>query len=314
MAESVTARSLYEAQGERLALQWVAGQPGDGRAVRSRADGGRFPFAAPLDLVHPHPVQVLGEAELDYLNGLGASSRRDAIRRLFDKGTAMVVVCGADPVSDDIRRAATVAATPVFRSPLPIEKVAAHLDDYLDSVLAVHVTLHGVMMEVAGLGVLLTGESGVGKSELALELISRGHRLIADDAPELQRVAPDTLSAACPPALCDFMEVRGLGVLNIRAMFGDRAIKHDMHLRLIIHLEIMEEGRLRRVDRLHGSRQGREIQGVTVPQVTLPVVPGRNLSVLVECAVRNHILHMEGYNADLDFIERQRHHLARDKS
>lgn len=162
--------------------------------------------------------------------------------------------------------------------------------------------------------VLLTGESGVGKSELALELISRGHRLIADDAAQLHRLAPDTLKGVCPPVLRDFLEVRGLGVLNIRAMFGDRAIKHDKNLRLVIHLEKMAARQLRAVDRLHGSRQSREIHGVVVPQVTLPVVSGLNLAVLVECAVRNHILHMEGYNADLDFIERQQQYLAHNKS
>jgi len=275
---------------------------------------GPFAFAGLLNLIHPHPIQVLGAAELAYLSGLRSNSRRDAVEQLFGGTAAMVVVCGPGPVPEDIKRAAAASDTPLFGSRLPPEELIRQLDDYLGAILAAHVTLHGVMMEVAGIGVLLTGESGVGKSELALELISRGHRLIADDAAQLHRLAPDTLKGICPPALRDFLEVRGLGVLNIRAMFGDRAIKHDKNLRLIIHLEKMEARQLRAVDRLHGSRQSREIQGVAVPQVTLPVVSGLNLAVLVECAVRNHILHMEGYNADLDFIERQQQYLAHNKS
>ena len=156
-----------------------------------------------------------------------------------------------------------------------------------------------------GIGVLLTGESGVGKSELALELISRGHRLIADDAPEFSRVAPDTLSGECPEQLRDFLEVRGLGILNMRAMFGDNAIKNTKYLRLIMHLEAMNKKQSEQIDRLRGSRQLKNVLGVDVQQITIPVAPGRNLAVLVEIAVRNHILSYKGYNAAESFIQRQ---------
>jgi len=160
-----------------------------------------------------------------------------------------------------------------------------------------------------GTGVLITGESSIGKSELALELLTRGHRLIADDAPEFARVAPDTLIGTCPEMLREFLEVRGLGILNVRAMFGASAIKQSRNLRLIIRLQDMDEAV--KMDRLHGSRMLRNIQDVDIPEVTLPVGPGRNLSVLVEAAVRNHILISKGYDASEAFIERQKKRLEK---
>jgi HPr kinase/phosphorylase len=186
------------------------------------------------------------------------------------------------------------------------------MQHYLATYFAEIITLHGVFMEVMGTGVLITGESSIGKSELALELLTRGHRLIADDATEFARIAPDTLNGNCPEMLRDFLEVRGLGILNVRAMFGDSAIKQNRNLRLIIVLQDLEEAT--EIDRLHGSRQMRSIQEVDIPEVTLPVAPGRNLAVLLEAAVRNHILIAKGYDASAAFIERQKQRLEKGRS
>jgi len=158
---------------------------------------------------------------------------------------------------------------------------------------------------VLGMGVLITGDAGVGKSELALALISRGHRLVADDAPEFAQVAPDILSGACPVLLRDFLEVRGLGILNVRAMFGDSAVRRKKDLHLIIHLKKMGDADLIRMDRLAGTQTLFPIQGVGVPHLTLPVTPGRNLAILVEAAVRHYTLRLRGYDAGTDFTERQ---------
>jgi HPr kinase/phosphorylase len=315
MVASITARALYDAHRERLALLWPAGQSGGQRAVPAQdaaegvVSGGRL-IVGHLNLIRPHPIQVLGRTELQYLGTLGKNSRQDAVDRLFAGSTVVVIITGGQPAPDDLVQAAQNSATPLFTSRLPGYQVINHLQYFLDAALAAHVTVHGVFLEVIGIGVLVTGDSGIGKSELALELISRGHRLVADDAPEFHRVAPDTLRGTCPPALRDFLEVRGLGILNIRAMFGDSAIKHDKNLRLIVHLEAMDERQMRQLDRLHGERRGRTIQGVEVPQVTLPVIPGLNLAVLVECAVRNHILRLRGYNADLEFAEQQQRYIV----
>ena len=165
-------------------------------------------------------------------------------------------------------------------------------------------------MEVMGLGVLLTGPSGVGKSELALELLSRGHRLVADDAPEFRRTAPDTVHGSCPPMLTDFIEVRGLGILNVRAMYGNNAVMPHKRLHLIIHLQpLTENGNVPAFDRLDTNQRHRAILEVDIPEVILPVAAGRDLAVIIEAAVRNHVLYLNGYNAAEDFIERQQQYI-----
>lgn len=165
---------------------------------------------------------------------------------------------------------------------------------------------HGVFLDVLGLGVLLTGESGIGKSELALGLINRGHRLIADDAVQFKKTTEDTLMGSCPELLQDFLEVRGLGILNIRVMFGDTAIKENKRLQLIINVVEFNSQELQNIDRLHGLYRTIQLIDVPVPEVTIPVAPGRNLAVLVESAVRNQVLRHTGYEASLEFSSRQK--------
>lgn len=167
------------------------------------------------------------------------------------------------------------------------------------------VTLHGVFMDVSGFGVLLRGNSAIGKSEMALGLINRGHRLIADDAVDFKRVGSETLIGSCPPLLQDFLEVRGLGILNIRVMFGDTAIKDSKRLQLIVHMATFDQEELKLIDRLHGMYRTETILDVAIPEVTIPVAPGRNLAVLIETAVRNQVLKHNGYNASHEFIARQ---------
>jgi HPr kinase/phosphorylase len=153
----------------------------------------------------------------------------------------------------------------------------------------------------------------VGKSELALDLITRGHRLIADDAPRFARTAPEVLEGTCPEPLRDFLEVRGLGILNIRAMFGEGAVVHRKTLNLIIDLKPLDQSELSRIDRLTGSLSASTILGVTVPRITMPVAPGRNLGVIVEAAVRHQILRIRGYDAGVDFIDRQARAIGNDR-
>lgn len=165
-------------------------------------------------------------------------------------------------------------------------------------------TLHGVFMSILDLGVLLMGPSGIGKSELALGLITRGHHLIADDCTKFTR-AQQKIIGCCPEVLQDFLEVRGLGILNIRTLFGDHAILPNKHLALIIHISHFTRPQLQRIDRLMGLHQIQDILGISVPKVTIPVTPGRNLAILIECAVRNHLLKQSGYDAGKEFIKRQ---------
>jgi len=187
------------------------------------------------------------------------------------------------------------------------------LRHYLAQVLAESTVRHGVFMEVQGMGVMITGDSAVGKSELALELITRGHRLVADDVVEFYQVAPDTLEGRCPAMLQDFLEVRGLGVLNIRALFGETAVKLKKNLKLIVHLEQLTEKTMSR-DRLQINAYTQQILDIVISEVRIPVAAGRNIAVLVEVAVRNHILQLRGINSTRQFIERHERMMAEDHS
>ena len=172
------------------------------------------------------------------------------------------------------------------------------------------ITLHGVFMDVFGVGVLITGKSGIGKSELALGLINRHHRLVADDSVFCTKQANDQIIGKCSPVLQDFLEVRGLGILNIRALFGDTAIKHNKRLQLIVDISQMSASDLSEIDRLHGMHRACTILGIDIPEVTIPVAPGRSLSILLEVAVRNQILKQTGYDASKDFIKQQNSHMT----
>jgi HPr kinase/phosphorylase len=188
------------------------------------------------------------------------------------------------------------------------------LRPYLARALAESTTMHGVFLDVLGMGVMITGDSGVGKSELALELISRGSGLIADDVIELYRIAPETLEGRCPLLLCDFLEVRGLGVLNIRTIFGESALRPRKNIKLIVHLEKPAGSETTQyVDRLPLKPGIHEILGVSISKVTIPVAAGRNLSVLVEAAVRNHVLQLRGIDSTREFVERQAQHMRNDE-
>jgi HPr kinase/phosphorylase len=178
--------------------------------------------------------------------------------------------------------------------------------------LAEVVSLHGVFMDVLGMGVLITGDSGVGKSELGLELISRGHGLVADDVVEVSRVSADILEGHCPELLKDFLEVRGLGLLNIRTIFGETACRRKMKLKLIVHLQ-KPSGGVSEVARLPLDAQTESILGVPVRKISIPVAAGRNLAVLLEAAVRSTILQLRGIDSMQEFLERQRRALDTDR-
>lgn len=174
-------------------------------------------------------------------------------------------------------------------------------------------TLHGVFLEVYGLGVMLAGPSGIGKSELGLGLINRGHRLIADDAIELEKINETSLVGSCHPILQDFLEVRGLGPLNIRSMYGKQAIKANSALDLIVYVNKLSDNELINIDRLHGLYRNCIILGVNISEVTIPVAAGRDLVILVEAAVLNQKLKIQGYNAGNAFIEQQEKYMEQSK-
>ena len=306
MSDQICVRDLYEENCKRLGLKWLAGQKGAQRCFSKRSTASGSPaLVGYFNLIHANQAQVLGKTELNYIQRLGQSSLQEACKKLFeDKSIVILVTDGQSPPTKFIELAEHYQL-PLIQTRLSSYEVLTNLRYYFTHKLASRVIVHGVFLEVLSSGVLLTGESGTGKSELALELISRGHRLIADDAPEFARIAPDIINGTCPPLLQDFLEVRGLGVLNIRAMYGDSVIKNSKYLRLIIRLVTPQHEASTIQDRLQINQQVRNILGLDVPVVTIPVAPGRNLAVLVEAAARNHLLRLNGYNAGEDLSARQ---------
>lgn len=306
MTPLLTANDLFESQSASLKLKWVAGREGRERLLEpSTAKYPGMALVGHLNFVHANRIQVIGEAEVKYLRKLGKTERREAVQRLFGcERTAAVVVANGARVDADLKAGAGRARLALFATPLPSPVVIDNLQFYLTRALAPRLTVHGVYMEVLGMGVLLTGEAGIGKSELALELLSRGHRLIADDAVEFIRVGPDVLVGQCPGELSDYLEVRGLGILDIRLMFGETAVRHRKKLHLIVRLEKLDRSRMGRIDRLQVKQRTHAIMDVEIPEVMLYVAPGRNLAVLVEAATRSYILRTWGINPLEDFIKR----------
>ena len=243
--------------------------------------------------------------EIKYLEELRDISMQDAIKQIFSGQTICIIISDNCNVPELLKNKSNEYDIPLFSTPVNGNKLADALHYYLTNLFADMLTLHGVYMEVMAIGVLITGASGIGKSELALELISRGHRLIADDAPQFSKIAPDIINGTCPKSLQDFLEVRGLGILNVRELFGDSAIKKNKYLKLIVQLQPMNMKNHSQIDRLEGSYNTRNLLDMSIPEITLPVAPGRNLAVMMECAARNHILRDDGYNATEIFARRQ---------
>ncbi|MDE2366789.1 MAG: HPr kinase/phosphorylase [Betaproteobacteria bacterium] len=296
---------LFEEKKQKLNLTWEAGRDGGGRCLDddaiARSTQG---VIGHLNFIHPNWIQVLSNTEVSYLNQLDRVSLEQNIERLAQSDLLCIIVaCGA-PVPASMRALADTSHTALFCSPLPSLEVIWLLRPYLGRALAPSTSKHGVLLDVLGMGVMITGESGVGKSELALELVSRGHGLVADDVVELYRIAPETLEGRCPPMLRDFLEVRGLGMLNIRTIFGETAVRRKKNMKLIVHLQKPSSADLNSFERLPINDVTENILNVSIRKVIIPVAAGRNLAVLVEAAVRNYVLQLRGMDSAKEFIAR----------
>nr|WP_314227909.1 HPr(Ser) kinase/phosphatase [uncultured Kingella sp.] len=301
---SVSVRKLYQDNQQKLQLAWAAGAAGGDNRIAVEADRPVLALVGHLNFIHHNQVQVLGVAEVAYLQKLEQAEHHTSLNELFNFPMTLVIVANDLPIPQSLRDYCHTQNTPLLTSKLESPYLMDVLRIYLQRVLAASTIKHGVFLDVFEVGVLLTGKSGLGKSELALELISRGHSLVADDAVELHRTAPETLEGRCPPMLRDFLEVRGVGVLNIRHMFGETAIRPKKTLRLIINLVLADDEYMKTLDRLSIRTETETILNVPIRSVTLPVAAGRNLAVLVEAAVRNYILQRHGKDSTKEFLER----------
>jgi len=298
----VSIARLFEDNLERLKLEWVAGRGGATKELKSElTKDSSQGLIGHLNFIHPNLIQVLGASEAAYLNGLDVAGCRTALAKVTTKELACYIVAGAEAPPRPLVEIAESSGTPLLRSPIASVELMWMLRPYLARALAESTTIHGVFLDVLGMGVLITGDSGVGKSELALELISRGSGLIADDVTELYRIGPETVEGRCPPLLKDFLEVRGLGVLNIRSIFGEAALRPRKNLKLIVHLGKPTA----RMERLPLNAGSERIMGVDIRKVMIPVAAGRNLAVLTEAAVRNYVLQLRGFDSTQEFVERQ---------
>ena len=301
---------LVEDNREKLQLAWLAGAAGadkvlDSQDIRESAEG----LIGHLNLIHPNWIQVLGKPEIAYLEALGEEACQRTLQHLARSGIACMIMAGGEPAPEALVRLADATRTPLLSSPVLSLELMWMLRPYLARALAESMTMHGVFLDVLGVGVLITGESGAGKSELGLELITRGSGLIADDIVELYRIAPDTLEGRCPPLLRDFLEVRGLGVLNIRTIFGEAVLRPRKNLRLVVRLEKPGGPDSSYIERLPLKPGFEEIMGEKIRKVTIPVAAGRNLAVLVEAAVRNYVLQLRGIDSTREIIARQEQQL-----
>ena len=307
----VSIARLFEDNREKLKLEWLAGREGGARELNSElTKDSSQGLIGHFNFIHPNLIQVLGAAEAAYLEGLDAASCRSILDRAASRDLACFIVAGVERTPQPLIEIAQSTGTPLMRSPMASVELMWMLRPYLARALAESTTAHGVLLDVLGMGVLITGESGVGKSELALELVSRGSGLIADDVVELYRIGPETVEGRCPPLLKDFLEVRGLGVLNIRTIFGEAALRPRKNVKLIVHLGRPAE----RMERLPLNAGSESVMGVDICKVTIPVAAGRNLAVLTEAAVRTYVLQLRGFDSTREFIGRQSEQMRKSDS
>ncbi|MFQ7626480.1 HPr(Ser) kinase/phosphatase [Monoglobus pectinilyticus] len=248
-----------------------------------------------FDYFDPSRIQVFGMVENTYLAGLSSEVRYNSLKRLFEKQISAVILTRNSNASAEMLKLAEEFETPVLRTSQPTSSFTSSLNAYLNVELAPRITRHGVLVEVYGQGVLILGESGVGKSETAVELIKRGHRLVADDAVEIKKVSSKSLIGVSPDIIRHFIEIRGIGIVDIKNIFGMGAVKESEKIDMIIHLEAWEKGK--QYDRLGLVDEYTNILGLDIPSLTIPVKPGRNLAVIFEVAAMNNRQKRMGYNA-----------------
>ena len=312
MSASVPVASLLGARGAGADLEFdlLAGAAGlERRITLPYVQKTGLALAGFDEYLRPGRVLVFGESEVRYLERMEAPARRDALARLFGRDFPCVVLTlGLDPPPELVAEAERVGV-PVLRTSASTPTAIARLTTVLEDRMAAREVLHGVLLDILGLGVLIAGESGIGKSECALDLVGRGHRLVADDTVEVRARGESVLIGSCPELTRHYVEIRGLGLVNVTDLFGVAATRSSKRIELVVQLERWEMGR--DYDRLGLTVETQEILGVAIPLIRMPVAPGRNVAMLVEVAARNSLLRSRGRHAAQRLVERLENRLAR---
>ena len=302
---AVTVGGLLEARPESVGLpvELLAGARGLNRHITNpyiQKTG--LALAGFHEYLHPGRVLIYGESEVRFVESLDAVTRREALRRSFDSDIPCLLITGGLDAPPDLVIEAERAGIPLLTTAVGTATAIGKLTALLEDRLAVREVIHGVLLDILGLGVLIVGESGIGKSECALDLVVRGHRLVADDAVEVRRRAASIVIGSCPELTRHHMEVRGLGVINLRDLFGVASTRTSKRVELVVQLERWDPHR--EYDRLGLDETFFDLLGLRIPLIRMPVAPGRNLAILVEVAARNQLLRTRGINAARELAAR----------
>ena len=298
LKKRVLVKDFYDDLKNRLRLEFLAGKNGIYNAIENyRIQKPGLAIAGYLNHLHIDRVQVLGETEISYLWSLDEETACSRAADFFVSGICCVLITKGLNFPDCFIKYADKHSVPLFRSPVVSSKCIEVISDYLEDKLAPEVSIHGVLVDVFGVGVLIIGESGIGKSECALDLIYRGHRLVADDLVLIKKKR-DILWGTSPALIQHFMEVRGLGIVNIKDLFGVSSIRNRKRVDLVV--ELLRWGAETEFERISVGDKFYNILGVEIPYVSIPVTPGRNITLLVEIAARLHLLRLAGYSAQVE--------------
>jgi HPr kinase/phosphorylase len=304
-APALTVAGLLQGRSESfgLPLELLGGAAGLERLIANpHIQKTGLALAGFHEYLQPGRVLVFGESEVRYLESLDRGARLDLLAAVFAHDIPCVLITGGWSPPDELLVAADRYQMPLLRTPVATPIAIAKIGAVLEDALAVREIIHGVLMDILGLGVLIVGDSGIGKSECALDLVVRGHRLVADDTVEVRRRGEASVLGACPELTRHHMEVRGLGVINIRDLFGVASTRTSIRIELVVQLERWDPGR--EYERLGLDVNFHDLLGVKIPLIHMPVAPGRNLAILVEVAARNQLLRSRGLNAARDLVSR----------
>jgi len=300
---SISVRYFYEHNREDLGFEVLAGENGMERVIRiARIQKPGLALAGYLDQLHKERVQVLGQTEISYLSTLDPDIAHQRVSDLCTAGVACLIVAKGLEVPEALIKLSEKHNVPLFRSPEISSTLIRRVTTYLEDVLAPETSVHGCLVDVFGVGILFLGKSGIGKSECALGLVERGHRLVGDDIVVIKRKASDVLFASGADLIKYHMEIRGLGIINIKDLYGVSSIRQNKKIELVVELVEWQQGV--EIERLGLDEHKYSILGVDIPYLKIPVRPARDLSLIIEVAARNHLLKRMGYNAAQEFDEK----------